>query len=238
MTREAWSGYHVAAARPNLAGGLPRPVSVFCCAAHEAHGAAEAWLSTAETARLASMQHPRARAEFLTGRWLLRGLLGSLLAVAPADVPLEVRPHGGLRVSGHPRLGVNLSHTPGLVAVALARDAEVGVDVEWTARPGRTVELAHRWFASSELAALTALPEADQRTRFFELWTLKEAYIKARGLGLRVPLGSFAFAFGPEGPRLSLTPEAGDVLGLEPWRAVSEAVGASHRLGLVWRPAR
>jgi 4'-phosphopantetheinyl transferase len=235
MPSGTWSGYHLGTRLPRLAGGrLPRPVTVWLTAPHSAHAVAEAWLSDEERRRLATMQHPRARSEFLTGRWLLRGLLGELLDGHPREVPLRVDPQGALRVEGCPTLGVNLSHTAGLVAIAVAEGHDVGVDVEWTGRPGRTVELAHRWFAAAELAALMALPDGPpRRHRFFELWTLKEGYIKARGLGLRVPLGSFAFAFGASGVGLSVEPAAGDS---DPtrWRALTTQVGPDHQLGLVW----
>ncbi len=240
MQSDAWSAYHLGTRLPRLGGGrVPRPVAVWLTVPQGSHHAAEAWLSTDETDRLAAMQHPRARSEFLTGRWLVRGLVGALLDLHPREVPLRVEPHGALSVDGHPTLGINLSHTAGLVAVALARDHQVGVDVEWTDRPGRTVELAHRWFAPTELAALLALPDGlPRRQRFFELWTLKEGYIKARGLGLRVPLGSFAFDLEGAGIRLHTSLEAGDdPVRTGDWRAATVRVGPAHRLGLVWRPA-
>jgi 4'-phosphopantetheinyl transferase len=195
-----------------------------------AHAEAEAWLSPHEQARLGAMQHPRARAEFLTGRWLLRGLLGLRLGCAPGEVRLALDPHGALSVPGA-SVGVNLSHTAGLVALALADGLAVGVDVEWTARPGRTVDLAHRYFAEVEQRELRALPEGEQRARFFALWTLKEAYIKARGLGLKVPLGSFAFRFSAAGLVLHERPDLGPTTR---WRAVTTTVGSAHQLAVLW----
>ncbi|TNF31586.1 MAG: 4'-phosphopantetheinyl transferase superfamily protein [Deltaproteobacteria bacterium] len=100
-----------------------------------------------------------------------------------------------------------------MVTVALATGRDVGVDVEDAARRGRTVELADRFFAPSEVAALRALPEgAAQRDRFFRLWTLKESYIKARGQGLAIPLSGFAFALDGAGSAIgfSARPEVDD----------------------------
>lgn len=156
----------------------------------------ETFLSGQERARRDRIQHPRAFAEFLTGRRLMRTVLGHLLGVAPAAVALLESSRGALSLdpAQNPSgLSFNLSHTEGLVVLAVAH-AAVGVDVEWLDRPGRTVELADRYFARAELEALRALPPERQRDRFFELWTLKEAYIKARGLGLAIPLGSFSFS--------------------------------------------
>lgn len=152
-------------------------------------------LSASEHARLERIQHPRALAEFVAGRRLIREVLGALLGVAPREVILVESERGALSIdSTHATpLRFNLSHTEGLVVLAVA-ETDVGVDVEWLDRNGRTVELADRYFAPAETAALRALPTDQQRDRFFDLWTLKESYIKAQGLGLAVPLASFAFS--------------------------------------------
>ena len=166
---------------------------------------AEPILSISEQSRLAQILHPRALAEFLAGRLMIRTTLGHLLGLDPADVVLHESPRGALSLDpAHHQtdLCFNLSHTDGLVVLAIARQP-VGVDVEWLDRTGRTVELADRYFARTETASLRALPETAQRDRFFDLWTLKEAYIKARGLGLALPLGGFAF-MGFESPPLSI----------------------------------
>ncbi|HWK55182.1 MAG TPA: 4'-phosphopantetheinyl transferase superfamily protein, partial [Hyphomicrobiales bacterium] len=69
----------------------------------------------------------------------------------------------------------------------------VGVDVEHALREVAAEALTARFFAPEELQALQSLPEADRNEYFFRLWTLKEAYVKALGLGLRIPLDSFVF---------------------------------------------
>jgi len=108
-------------------------------------------------------------------------------------------------------LRFNLSHTRGRVVCALARDAEVGVDVENTRRGGRLLDVAHRYFAPAEVEELFRLPESERLPRFFDYWTLKEAYIKARGMGLALPLSRFSFQLGGSGPiRIRLEPELAD----------------------------
>jgi len=162
-------------------------------------------LSISEQMRLAQVQHPRALAELVAGRLMIRTTLGRLLGLAPAAIVLCVSSRGALSLDPDHHtsdLCFNLSHTEGLVVLAVARHP-VGVDVEWLDRTGRTVELADRYFATTETAALRALPIEVRRDRFFDLWTLKEAYIKARGLGLALPLGGFAFD-GFESPLLSI----------------------------------
>lgn len=95
---------------------------------------------------------------------------------------VESQSAGGLRF--------NLSHTGGLAACAVTRGADVGVDVESIARRAEVRAIADRFFTTDEARELRALDEARCRERFFELWTLKEAYVKARGgqlaSGLRI----------------------------------------------------
>src|SRR5690606_33310169 len=87
----------------------------------------------------------------------------------------------------------NLSHTDGLIACAVSRGREVGVDVEWLDRRGGDIDVADRFFSRYEVQALYAQPPERRRDRFFRYWTLKESYIKARGMGLALPLDRFSF---------------------------------------------
>ncbi len=108
-------------------------------------------------------------------------------------------------------LHFNISHTDKLVVLAVAVDQEVGVDVEYLIRPGKTVELADRFFSPSEAQQLLALPLERQNDRFFDLWTLKEAYIKACGMGLSIPLNHFSYSFPRQGEiTISFEPERND----------------------------
>ena len=90
-------------------------------------------------------------------------------------------------------LRFNLSHTRGLAACAVTLARDVGVDVEFPERFTQMQGIADGFFSPSEVRALQALPEAEQRELFFSYWTLKESYIKARGLGLSIPLEQFSF---------------------------------------------
>jgi len=87
----------------------------------------------------------------------------------------------------------------GLVALAVTRGHLVGVDVERVDRVVRE-DIAERYFAAAEVRDLRALPAAAQARAFFDYWTLKEAYIKARGMGLAIPLADFAFTLAPPEP--------------------------------------
>jgi 4'-phosphopantetheinyl transferase len=141
--------------------------------------AGEALLGKEEVARWRSFHFERDRREFLATRALERTVLSRY---APA------------------RLRYNLSSSDGIVACVVAMtDVEVGVDVENADRPA-PLDVAEGSFAASELAALRALAPEAQPRRFFEYWTLKESYVKARGLGLAIPLDQFAFVLDPGAP--------------------------------------
>ncbi|MFN7977238.1 MAG: 4'-phosphopantetheinyl transferase superfamily protein [Vicinamibacterales bacterium] len=140
------------------------------------------------------------RHAYVIARALVRMVLSQHGPTAPAEWRFEVNAHGCPFVvdaqAGAPRLCFNVSHTDGLVALAVARGHRVGVDVEDVRRVVRH-DVAGHHFAPSEVADLRALPTGAQPRGFFEYWTLKEAYIKARGMGLAIPLHDFAFVLRP-----------------------------------------
>lgn len=196
-------------------------------------------LSDAEQGRLDRMRHPRRRHEYLLGRALIRTLLSRVAPVAPGDWRFVLGERGRPDlVPGQTNVDLrfNLAHTFGLIACAVAVGCEVGLDVEDTRRRGRTTEIAGRFFAPAEVAELRSLPAAQQRPRFFDYWCLKESYIKARGLGLAIPLRSFAFdVAAPEAIGISMTEAAGDAPA--GWRFMLASPTDRHRLALAWRPA-
>jgi 4'-phosphopantetheinyl transferase len=159
-------------------------------------------LSVDEHERVARMQFPEGRHQQLVTRGMVRQVLSRHAPeVAPGDWRFERNAHGRPRIAGAPAAGdlqFNLAHTPGLVAVAVARAAEIGVDVERTDKPA-PLAVARRYFSAAEVAELGGLPLADQPRMFHRLWTLKEAYLKAIGTGVTGGLGSMTFHFGPDG---------------------------------------
>jgi 4'-phosphopantetheinyl transferase len=87
----------------------------------------------------------------------------------------------------------NVSRTHGRVVCLVAWRRQIGVDVEDASRSIETTEIAERFFSTAEIRDLRALPPSQQRIRFFAYWTLKESYVKARGVGLSIPLEKFSF---------------------------------------------
>jgi 4'-phosphopantetheinyl transferase len=144
----------------------------------------------------------RAR-EYVFAHALVRAALSRLAhEVAPAAWRFTRDSHGRPFISYRQRsdpLHFSLSHTDGFVACAVSRCERVGIDVEATDRRAAHLEIARTFFAPSELADLISLPPAQQKDRFFDLWTLKEAYAKARGMGLQIALDEFSIHVAPAG---------------------------------------
>jgi 4'-phosphopantetheinyl transferase len=193
-------------------------------------------LSPEEREQWQRFHFERHRRQYLVSHALVRLTLSRYAPLAPEAWTFVTNPYGRPEVDGahNTRLRFNLSHTDGLVLCAVTLDADLGVDVEDTARGGQPLELAPRVFAPSELAALHALPAPLQRERFFAYWTLKEAYIKARGLGLALPLQQFAFHLAPgEPPRISFDPCLADAP--EAWRFFQFQPSPRHLAALAVR---
>jgi 4'-phosphopantetheinyl transferase len=171
-------------------------------------------LTPSERQRAARFLQEGDRARFTIGRALARTMLSSFADVAPGAWSIVIdergRPELGERPAGTPDLRFNLSHTDGLIACAVSVGRELGVDVERITRLV-TYDVPERFFSAREVADLRALPRSDQDVVFFDYWTLKESYIKARGLGLALPLGQFTFVRTPGGaPTIEFAPELHD----------------------------
>lgn len=165
-----------------------------------------ALLSPDEITRYNRYLVPGAAATFLAARILLRSVLSQYAGLRPEQWRFEAnefgRPHVANPDAPH-GLAFNLSHKPGCVTSLVGARRDLGVDVEDTAagRPN-FLAIAGRFFSASEADALVALPDAQRRQRFYELWTLKESYIKARGVGLSLGLSRFSFSI--EGNRAAV----------------------------------
>jgi len=188
-------------------------------------------LSEDEQARWHKFRFVRHAREFLATRALVRTALSHYVPLAPADWRFQANAHGKPAVEPSCGLRFNLSNSPGLVVCLISQGAEVGVDVEPYERAQKIAGLAPEVFSPRELAQLAALRGPERADRALSLWTLKEAYIKARGLGLSLPLDRFSFLFGgAEEIHLQLDPGLGDEA--ERWRfCLLEHAG--HRIALM-----
>ena len=168
-------------------------------------------LSAEELKRWKRLKFPRHRREYLATHALARTALSYHHALPPEAWRFKLNEYGKPSVDAECGLRFNLSNSLGLVVCLIGEGAEVGVDVEPRSRADSIVEVAPRIFSPLELAQLDNLREDQRPERCLQLWTLKEAYIKARGMGLALPLDKFSFVFdGPEKIRLHLDPSLGD----------------------------
>ncbi|MDT7808173.1 MAG: 4-phosphopantetheinyl transferase [Acidobacteriota bacterium] len=160
-------------------------------------------LSEDELRRADRFRFPRDQARFIAARGVLREILGRYLRTSPERVRFGYNAYGKpelLDAEERERLRFNLSHAGSVALFAFASGREVGVDVETLRDDAACAEVAAEFFSRREVETLRALP-AHARTRaFYNCWTRKEAYIKARGMGLSLPLDCFDVSLAPGEP--------------------------------------
>ncbi len=168
-------------------------------------------LSPEERRRHAGFRNDGDRQSYLVSRALVRSALSRHAAPDPKAWRFTVNPWGRPEVDPtvHGRvLGFNLSHARGLIACAVGAGREIGIDVEGAPSGIDVSSLAERHCSDSERRQLSALPPEERGDRFIALWVLKEAYVKALGRGLSLPLNGCSFRL--EGQRVRLeNPAAG-----------------------------
>lgn len=168
-------------------------------------------LSTEEQQRGARFLHAEDRHRFLLTRATVRTVLSRYAPLRPQDWSFTVNEHGRPAIANRlPQaagLCFNLSHTQGLIVLGVCRERQLGVDVENMRERTPSPGIAERFFAPQESATLARLPQEMRHERFFAYWTLKEAYIKARGRGMSIPLDRFSFTF-PQQHTIALHIEA------------------------------
>jgi 4'-phosphopantetheinyl transferase len=179
------------------------------------HEAYRALLTDEERGKEFRFYFPDDQRRYLVTRALVRTVLARYLPVQPTDWRFSNNQWGRPEISNLARdecgLRFNISHTKGLIALGVAHGRELGVDVENLRTRDVSLEIADRFFAEPEVAELATVPKERQQDRFFEYWTFKESYIKARGMGLSIPLGQFSFHYPNErAVNIAIDPELGD----------------------------
>jgi 4'-phosphopantetheinyl transferase len=172
----------------------------------------------AERFRFENLQH-----SFVVTRGALRVLLGRYLHVPPAKIQIEYGSKGKPSLAEPELATFNVSHSGGLAVFAFAAGCEIGVDVEEIRPPADMLDIAQRFFCPAETAELISLPANQRELAFFNCWTRKEAYIKALGEGLSLPLDGFQVTLRPGEPA-SIIHLAGDANAASNWKL--------HDLGL------
>jgi 4'-phosphopantetheinyl transferase len=207
----------------------------------EAIGADEArWqkvLSSDESTRAARFHFARDRQHFVAARSWLRTILGGYLATDPSDLTFSYskkeKPSLGqaFTASG---VTFNVSHSGGIALLAFTRGREIGVDVEKVRRDFNLEGIARRFFSAHEQQQLATLPDEKKPEAFFRCWTRKEAYIKATGEGLSLPLHQFdvSIAAGDTEALLATRPDDSEVA---LWSLRDAPAGAGYAAALCVR---
>ncbi len=161
-------------------------------------------LCAGEQERAQRFHFPADRRRFILARGILRTLLAGYLGIHPWEVRFAYNAFGKPALPGELRratgLEFNLAHAGELALLAFARGRAVGVDLEPIQAEMKVQDIARHFFALEEQTSLAALPPEERTLGFFNCWTRKEAYLKARGEGLSIPLEDFHVSLAPGDP--------------------------------------
>jgi len=160
-------------------------------------------LSADEATRAERFHFEKDREHFIVARGVLRAILGGYLNRSPKSLSFCYGAKGKPALGGEfdgDAIRFNVSHSHGLALYAVTRGRDVGVDLERIRSDVAVAEIAERFFSRREVAMLRTLPTEVQREAFFRCWTRKEAYIKALGEGLSLPLDQFDVSLAPGEP--------------------------------------
>jgi 4'-phosphopantetheinyl transferase len=160
-------------------------------------------LSAAERERAARFKFEKDRRLYTAAHAALRSILAGYMNVPAGGLEFESGRHGKPRLAptlAGDKLEFNLSHSHEVALIAVTREKEIGVDVERVREDFAFAEVAERYFTAKEVSALRALPGGLQRRAFYQCWTSKEAFLKARGVGLSGELDEVEIVLAGEGP--------------------------------------
>ncbi len=156
-------------------------------------------LSEDEQIRANRFHFRQHRLEYVDGRGKLRHLLGQYLGKSPAEIVFEYGKQDKPFLLDS-KLKFNISHSHGLALFAFALDMEIGIDLEKIDPKIDIIQLCKQFFSPKETQTILKLSPAEQIQAFFTCWTRKEAFIKAKGQGLSLPLDQFEVSILPEDP--------------------------------------
>jgi 4'-phosphopantetheinyl transferase len=175
------------------------------------------------------------RRRYLVARALVRTTLSRYTSIDPAALIFSANAYGKPHIeetqSELSQLTFNLSHTQGLIALAITKTLAIGVDVESVCARPNPFGIAENYFSPDEITEFNRVSPDQKTTRFYEFWTLKESYIKARGLGLSIPLNKFSFRLQSDNDiGFFVTPELSD--DARRWRFWQLQVDPNHLLAI------
>lgn len=191
-------------------------------------------LSDDELARAGAYHFSKDRKRFVVGRGILRRLLAGYLGDKPRELQFDYGPQGKPALAGIYRdagVSFNLSHAADAALYAVTRERAIGIDIEQI-RPGFAGDgIAERFFSAAERRSMASLPPGAKDAAFFACWTRKEAYIKATGQGLSLPLDQFTVSLTPHEPA-RLSSVDWDPAQINRWSLYDLPCGAEHMAAL------
>ncbi|MEG4074515.1 4'-phosphopantetheinyl transferase superfamily protein [Microcoleus sp. Pol14C2] len=167
-------------------------------------------LSPDERTKANGFHFPKGRSQFIVSRGALRAILSGYLNINPHILRFDYNPYGKpslIAAQGGNTLSFNLSHSGNMALIAITKNRDIGVDIESINPNFPGLEIAEKFFSPLENSVLRSLPEHFQPKAFFTCWTRKEAYIKAVGKGLSIPLNQFDVTLAPGEPPALLNVE-------------------------------
>ena len=189
-------------------------------------------LSADELARADRFVVETPRRQLTVTRSVLRRLLGAALERDPKSLSFRYGRDGKPSLTGD-ELAFNVSHSHGRALIAISAEGTLGVDLEKVREEVRHERVGERYFSAPERAVLRALPPEQKAAAFFRCWARKEAWLKAKGTGLRLPLAGFDVTLAPSEPARLLATRFDDEEAPR-WSLLELDAGAGYQAALAW----
>lgn len=191
--------------------------------------AMESLLDEVELARMHRFKYERHALQFCISHAFTRDVLANYCGVSAADIRFQKNRHGKPFIAnvGASHIQFSLSHTQGMQLLAVGNNQPLGCDVEWRSGKVRGPEIAGRFFSALEVERLSAQADDAQAFQFFDYWSLKESFIKAKGMGLALPLGAFSFLIAAK-PTDALNAKAGQCVAVRNATVATESQLREH----------
>ena len=183
-----------------------------------------------EKNRAARFYFEQHRNRFIVARGQQKVILGNYLGIAPTQIEFVYSSRGKPNLApscNGKRLQFNVSHSQDLALYGFACDRAIGVDLEYLRPMDDANQIAQRFFSARESATIKSLPEPEKSLAFFQVWTAKEAYLKATGDGIGSSLDRVEISFLPNEP-LRLLAVDGDEEAAARWRLDSLTPAANY----------
>ena len=188
-------------------------------------------LSSDEQARAARFLRTEDRVSFTIGRGILRCVLSKYLGSAPENIRFDYTSFGKPRLRINPELPLlnfNVSHSNCWAVIAIGKNRKIGIDVEYIRADLDVLGISRRFFSPQEADLIGSAPEEKRQRLFYEIWVRKEAYVKATGKGLSMPLSRFAVPLGSHTPVI--------LYDEDPWLFHSISIDPDYASALVTHP--